>query len=724
MSTPTGILFFDPQSKPLSTTGQPQAGAYYLFYLTGTLTAANVYADGALSTPLSQTPGTTQPSCTADSAGRFNPIYMSPSVVYRVQLYSSVGVKLEDTDPYVVPGSPSATFIGAALYPPVTAEGATVVNGQYNYGVVDRYGTNTTPGTTDITTAVNNALASGFNVTFLPGETYYVGPLTASTANQYIVAYGATILQKAASNSPILTLTGNGAKVRGGIWDGNYTNQSGGASVQFSHAGVCINANDCSVKDGTMQNSYGLGISGHLCNRATIQNNKITLPANGVSSEVIAIYLESLTANVVGNNVLDNNIDCTANAFANGVLLAGPTTHAFTQTGYMISRNTLNGNTTGSSVGITTQTIGAGKTFDNDVTGFSIAISGDAANGSLISANRLQGMGTVIGYGIEINGSGNTISDNVINGGNYALIASAANSNLTSNNWKNNTSTGAQIAGLYIQASPLAITFTGTLSLGATSATLSAVPTIVTGPYYVVFSTGEIRAVNFTNQSTAVTFSALSSAETATASINFNAQYQSIEGNTLDLSLAASQRVGIVFAGDCQFSNVSGGNTIRGPGSAQTSSVGVSLQIEGAPGIAGAQGTSGGNISITGNKFSGWGFATQVYAPGSFTYAGVVVDNNDCLNDVTAVTGTTGSATWGNYCTAINNRSPQMRLDILDQGTNLIEMYSASFSSPNSHISAGIGSKYTNINGTAGATWWVKVTGANTNSGWVANATQ
>jgi Pectate lyase superfamily protein len=99
-----GILFADPQVKPLSTTGQPLAGAHLLFYLTGTTTPAEVYADGALTTPLSQSPGAAQPSCTADSAGRFNPIYLNPATTYRVQLYSAGGSKLEDTDPYVVPG--------------------------------------------------------------------------------------------------------------------------------------------------------------------------------------------------------------------------------------------------------------------------------------------------------------------------------------------------------------------------------------------------------------------------------------------------------------------------------------------------------------------------------------------------------------------------------------------------------------------------------------------
>lgn len=105
MAAPTGMLFDEPQAKPLSTVGVPMPGAYYLFFATGTVVPAAVYADGLLTTTLSQTPGQAQPSCTADANGRFNAIYLDPNVVYRVQLFNSSNVKLEDVDPYVVAAS-------------------------------------------------------------------------------------------------------------------------------------------------------------------------------------------------------------------------------------------------------------------------------------------------------------------------------------------------------------------------------------------------------------------------------------------------------------------------------------------------------------------------------------------------------------------------------------------------------------------------------------------
>lgn len=135
MTTPTGILFYDGQAKPLSTAGQFMAGCYFQFYLTGTTTLTNVYADGLLTTPLSQTPGAPQPSTTADSAGRFNPIYLNPATIYHVKLFTQGGVLLEDIDPYVVPTN--GTSISTNLANPATGFGADLVaNAVRSYDVV------------------------------------------------------------------------------------------------------------------------------------------------------------------------------------------------------------------------------------------------------------------------------------------------------------------------------------------------------------------------------------------------------------------------------------------------------------------------------------------------------------------------------------------------------------------------------------------------------------
>jgi hypothetical protein len=159
--TPPGILFSDPQIKLLVAAGQQRAGAYLLFYLTGTTTPANVYADGLLTMPLSQVPGAAQPSCTANSAGRFNPIYMDPAITYRVQMYTAEGVNLEDTDPYVPHGIANQGTLGALLNPQTDAEiyaGVKPTNYLYPPGNILRYDAKV-DGATDDTAAINQAIA-------------------------------------------------------------------------------------------------------------------------------------------------------------------------------------------------------------------------------------------------------------------------------------------------------------------------------------------------------------------------------------------------------------------------------------------------------------------------------------------------------------------------------------------------------------------------------------
>jgi hypothetical protein len=211
VSTPKGILFADPQVKPM---GQ-QAGAYLLFYLTGTITPVNVYADALLTTPLSQVPGATQPSCTADSAGRFNPIYLNPATIYRVQMYTQAGVKLEDTDPYVPPGIANQANLGAILYPQTAAEltaGVTPVNYLCPPGCPDRFGTNTMPGATDMTAAVQNAIDSCDRYIGSAGAIYGVTTVTFPARGPHYVDFNGSTIRGIATSaqSCVVAIKSNG----------------------------------------------------------------------------------------------------------------------------------------------------------------------------------------------------------------------------------------------------------------------------------------------------------------------------------------------------------------------------------------------------------------------------------------------------------------------------------------------------------------------------------
>jgi hypothetical protein len=104
-----GQLFYDPYPRPLSATGAVQPGAYYNYYYSGTTEPAPVYQNATLTTPY---PGLLLPfletnvvysAVQADGTGTFQPIFLSPTTIYRVQLYTTTGQLLEDNDPYVPP---------------------------------------------------------------------------------------------------------------------------------------------------------------------------------------------------------------------------------------------------------------------------------------------------------------------------------------------------------------------------------------------------------------------------------------------------------------------------------------------------------------------------------------------------------------------------------------------------------------------------------------------
>lgn len=77
--------------------GLPEAGAQARFRLSGTTTAATVYSDAALTTPL------TNP-VVANGAGRLPTIYLDDTVTYRVDILDAQGVVLDSQDPYI-PGA-------------------------------------------------------------------------------------------------------------------------------------------------------------------------------------------------------------------------------------------------------------------------------------------------------------------------------------------------------------------------------------------------------------------------------------------------------------------------------------------------------------------------------------------------------------------------------------------------------------------------------------------
>jgi hypothetical protein len=161
-------LTYTPRQTVVNGSGRPYAGARAWFYRAGTTTAQTVYSDAALATPH------TNP-VVANAAGRFPIIYLDPDNDYRCIVKDSGGNTLFDDD--AIPSTVlTADGVGRAIYPRTAGEitaAVTPTNYAYPPGDVRRYGTNASPGETDMTDAINNALASN-NSVYAPKGIYKV----------------------------------------------------------------------------------------------------------------------------------------------------------------------------------------------------------------------------------------------------------------------------------------------------------------------------------------------------------------------------------------------------------------------------------------------------------------------------------------------------------------------------------------------------------------------
>ena len=164
-------LFTLPQVVVFDTNAALVSGAKANFYIAGTLTRQNTFTDSAL-TVASSNP------VIADGNGILAPIYLDATLNYKVDITDSLDASLEGYPIDNLTAALTATEVGTALWPVTTAEtsaGITPTNIQYEPGNVLRYGTNTTPGTTDMTTAINNAVTAakgGDGIAYLPNGTY------------------------------------------------------------------------------------------------------------------------------------------------------------------------------------------------------------------------------------------------------------------------------------------------------------------------------------------------------------------------------------------------------------------------------------------------------------------------------------------------------------------------------------------------------------------------
>ena len=230
------ILFSPPRFKATDKSNAPISGAFLQFFQYQTSTLQPIYTDSTLQIPLLN-------PLKADANGLFPEIWLDDSLPPYKVIFAS-----PDTNDPTLPGTViwsiqqyNSTFSVDVLIPllnPRTAAeisaGVIPTNYAYAPGIVDRYGTNTTPGTTDMSTAVRQALDSvpftGGIIQFLPNATYLIGSVVyIPQRRNATTGVGGIIIE---GNNCILTGTGLGS---GSTGNGNF---SSGAAMFETGTGV------------------------------------------------------------------------------------------------------------------------------------------------------------------------------------------------------------------------------------------------------------------------------------------------------------------------------------------------------------------------------------------------------------------------------------------------------------------------------------------------------
>jgi hypothetical protein len=135
---------------------------------------------------------------TLDSRGGYTGIYLEDGVKYKMILKDSAGATVDTQDDVLCPIALPYQKTAAE-----TAAGVTIVNIEYPPGNVLRYGTNTVPGTTDMSTAIQAAADTAENV-YLPRGTYLIASSITLTRDLYIRGDGGASIKGSAGTEQII----------------------------------------------------------------------------------------------------------------------------------------------------------------------------------------------------------------------------------------------------------------------------------------------------------------------------------------------------------------------------------------------------------------------------------------------------------------------------------------------------------------------------------------
>jgi hypothetical protein len=196
-----------PMREAQSCLGPKFANSTYKFFLSGTTTPANVYVDGFLIAPFP-----TMGVVSSDQFGRFPPIYLDPSVTYRVQFFNSAGVQQWQQDPYIAPLSTVGTSSLSAFGFSIAQTGEFTLDAPNTGGS----GTTLTLNAGGVGSAALNLMGT------IPGASALIVNTSATTGTQ-TATFAATNKPGTTSSAPVgwLPITCDGVQYYTPLWFDN-----------------------------------------------------------------------------------------------------------------------------------------------------------------------------------------------------------------------------------------------------------------------------------------------------------------------------------------------------------------------------------------------------------------------------------------------------------------------------------------------------------------------
>lgn len=401
-------IFRLPHEVPVTSAGIPYPGAKAYIYLTGTNTLASVWTDKAL-TIAGANP------IVADAAGVFPLRWLDESITYKLTLTTSADVLIYSEDPAFDPLVTLAT-LGAILYPRTAAEiaaGVTVVQGWYLPGELYRYGTNTTPGTTDMTSTAQAWAAVGGNLKQSYADIVLVsGVITLVSNTSLWITEGATFKTNTAGLSVFKATSKTNVFIRGGKVQQTATSGT-------AHIGL-VEFNACTYCEASGMELVGHQWAGVLLDNSSYCNVEDNYIHDGLGNGADTDRADILLYDVSSFNTITNNKCYGGTAIEHGICIINPG-------GFEPTRNIVKGNRIGAhcAYGIVNYSITHNNAYNEIIGNFVEGITGTSLAGTSGAGIYIQGVGGTIV-------ANNTVRNCAISTSSAALLPAGISFNLDS----------------------------------------------------------------------------------------------------------------------------------------------------------------------------------------------------------------------------------------------------------------------------------------------------